>query len=319
MKTNILSLMLCFCMGLLPISCSDDEKNTSEESDVNKVQLIATYPEMYINARAQAPSGHKLRCILEIWSKGEGAKLVYHEEVAADPATSMGKLFFNFQMEAGTYDCIMWTDYIDISATAASTRYPDKYYDTSDLKEITVKNVNEFMNNEACNAFFYTGEIQKESGEILQMELPLIHVLTKISIQENNPNEFSFLKGVAVSYSTFMKFNVYTGMVFEERVTVNYNEDNYDPAGSENGTLFTIYVLADKEKRSLGEMNMDLTTSSKVQHVVVPDIIPLLRGQHIKVSGSIMEAQERETEFEISFDIDVMDWNTSDVNITHKN
>lgn len=319
MKKDILSLILgCCYMGIVFVSCGNDD--AIEKNDSDQVQIDVVCPEKVMSAE------HKLRCILEVWTIGENSKLISHKEIVAESENV--KLLFDITLSSDTYKCMMWADYIDADGTtdadgSSLIRYTDKFYDTSDLSCVTVKNVNSLINNEASNAFFYSGEIQKD-GEALQMNLELVPALTKISIQENNLDEFSYLRKVQASYESFLKFDVATGTVIEEKQEVTYNEPNFNPSTIVDGTLFSMYMFSDDKERRLGKLEMNLeklisSSSTKEQQVSVPDIIPLLRGQHIKVSGSMLEVTERENEFDILFDIDVEDWKSSNVDITKIN
>ena len=188
MKKNFLGLILFCCMGLF-ISCSDDD-NTSG-GDANQMRVSAILPASLAAGQSDI-AGHKLRCILELWTKGEGAKLAYHGEVAIEPTTETTKLPLDATIDAGTYDCLMWVDYIDAGSTVSTraedgiSRYADKYYDTSDLRNITVKDMNSLINNEACDAFYYSGEVQKNNGEALLLEPEMVRPFAKVSVLEKN-------------------------------------------------------------------------------------------------------------------------------------
>ena len=233
MKKIFLSLILSCCMGWLVTSCSEEDNNKGG-ADASRAQISAILPGDFVSNSTRAVDTYKLRCILEVWSKGTEAKLIYQEEAVLDPTAQTGSFPFAFELPAGSYDCLMWADYVD-----AGTTITDKYYDTSDLKNITVKESASLINNKACDAFFYSGEIQKKEGELLRQEMKLIRPFTKVSIREKNLKEFKLLKGLAVSYNTAMKFNVSTGRVSEETVAVNYTEPSFEPQVSANGTLFT--------------------------------------------------------------------------------
>ena len=133
--------------------------------------ISAILPDDISTDRVKTVDGHKLRGILELWTKGENANLVYREEVTVDPATGKTVLPFELTLEAGTYDYLMWVDYIDANTVAANSadgnaafRYTDKYYDTSDLRNIAIKDMRNLINNDACDAFFYHGEVQKKGN-----------------------------------------------------------------------------------------------------------------------------------------------------------
>lgn len=323
MKKYILGLIFFCCMGLMATSCSEDDNNTSGYG-VNEVRISAVLPSDISTGQAKTVDGHKLRCILELWTKGENAKLAHREEVAVESTAGVTNLSFEFTMEAGTYDCLMWADYIDASAVAvnteedgsASLRYADKYYDTSGLKSITVKDVNSLINNEACDAFFYSGEIQKQEGKTFLQEVQLLRPFAKVSILEKNMKEFNLLEKLTVAYSAPAKFNVSAGKTVNENANVNYVDIDFNPETAKDGTLFSAYFFTDGEEHKLGEINLSFTTYLGVQNVVIPQIIPLLRNQHIKVSGNMMaETPDPDNEFEISFDVEVEEWGTSDQNI----
>ena len=321
MKKSFLGLILFCCMGLIVTSCNDDE-NTSGY-DVNQIRISAAFPNDISTAQAKTVGGHKLRCILELWTKGESARMVHREEVAVDPAGGTSNAVFEFVMDADTYDCLMWADYIDAGATPtmgsgenSSASYADKYYDTSNLKNVTVKDALSLINNEACDAFFYSGEVQKKKGQTYQQEVQLLRPFAKVSILEKNLKEFNLLKGLTVKFSAHTSFNVNTAKAQDESEEVKYTDASFNPELAADGTLFSAYFFIDEEGRKLEEVNLDFTTDLGVQNVVVPQIIPLLRNQHIKVSGNMMsESPDPDNEFEVSFDIEVEEWGTSNQDI----
>lgn len=321
MKKIFLGLILFCCAGLIATSCSEDD-NTSGH-DANQVHISAVFPGDLSTGQVKNVEGYKLRCILELWTKGENAELVYRKEVASETAAAMANLAFEFTVEDGLYDCLMWADYIDANSTVidgaggnASSRYADKYYQTSDLKNIAVKEVDQLINNEACDAFFYSGEVQKKKGEAFQKEVKLIRPFAKVSILEKNLKEFHLLKGLAVVFNAFTRFDVSVGKALGEMVSVNYADTEFNPGATTDGTLVSAYFLTGEEGQMLGEVSLDFTTDLGVQHVVIPQIIPLLRNQHIKVSGNMMsESPDPDNEFEISFDVEVEDWGTSNQDI----
>ncbi|WP_154656054.1 DUF6562 domain-containing protein [Bacteroides gallinarum] len=319
MKKNFLGLILFFCMSLF-VSCSDDD-NTSG-GDVGRMYVSAVLPASIATGQPDI-AGHKLRCILELRTKGENAETVCHSEVVAEPVAEPAKLSLDIAVDAGSYDCLMWVDYIDADAAVATrteggtSRYADKYYDTSDLRNITVKDMNSLIDNEACDAFYYSGEIQKKDGEALVLEPELLRPFTKISVLEKNLREFNLLWGLTVSYEAAAKFDAGSGRVIEDAVAVNYAVSDFNPEMTPDGTLFSTYVFADGEDRNMGEIHLSFTTKQGVQHVIVPaGLIPVIRNQHIKVSGNMMaESPIEDTEFDITYDIDVDDWVSGSVEI----
>lgn len=309
MKKYILGLLTLVCMGLLAFSCSDDENNNGG-MDAGQVRISAILPGDFIMTDTRVALPYKLRCILEVRSKDATTKLACREEVVIESATGAESLSFDFALPAGSYDCLMWADYIDTDGV-------DKYYNTSDLKNITVKDGTNLINNKACDAFFYNGEIHKEEDKALQQEVRLVRPFAKVSVLEKNLKEFNLLKGLAVSYEASMAFDVSTGKVLEGTTSiVNYTNTDFNPEVVADGTLFSAYFFTNEESQKLGEINLNFTTDLGVQNVVVPQIVPLLRNQHIKVSGNMMnESPDPDNEFEISFEVEVEDWGTSNQDI----
>jgi len=65
MKKNLLGLILFCCMGLF-VSCSDDDNASGV--DAGQIHISAILPESITDGQAEI-TGHKLRCILELWTK----------------------------------------------------------------------------------------------------------------------------------------------------------------------------------------------------------------------------------------------------------
>lgn len=319
MKKNLLGLILFCCMGLF-VSCSNDDN--ASDVDAGQIRISAIFPESIAADGQSEVAGHKLRCILELWTKGEGKRLAYHSEIVTDPIAEVKKMPIDLTVAPGTYDCFMWVDYIDANAATSirtedgASHYEDKYYDTSDLKNITVKDMNSLVNNNACDAFFYSGEIQKKAGEAFILDTELVRPFTKVSVLEKNLREFNLLQGLSVSYNAAAKFDISTGKVVGEEIAVTHTVSVFNPADTPDGTLFSTYIFADEDSSDMDEIHLSFTTKQGVQNVKIPSgLIPLLRNQHVKVSGNMMRESPMETEFDIIFDVDVAEWESNTVAI----
>ena len=82
MKNVIFKLLLFCCIGLLS-SCSKDDNNISTDIDASQIHLSVLFPEE-LSATRSVIENHKLRCILEVYTK-EANRLVYREETVVDP------------------------------------------------------------------------------------------------------------------------------------------------------------------------------------------------------------------------------------------
>ena len=103
-----------------------------------------------------------------------------------------------------------------------------------------------------------------------------------------------------------------------EMVTVDFSIPKFNWEATPDGTLFSAYIFANEESEDMGEIKLNFTTKQGQQNVTVPaDLVPLLRNQHVKVSGNMMkESPIEDTEFDIVFDIDVEDWESANSDIT---
>ena len=317
-------LVLLCCVGVCFASCSDDENSGTSDVAAGHMRVSAIFPESLTDDQSMEMSGHQLRFIIELWTKGDGGQLAYRTEQLVTSAENERSATVEIPVERGSYDCLMWADYVDAGATAqttegGTTRYPDKYYDTSDLHSVTVKEMNALVDNNACDAFYYACEVNKGSDACL-LDVEMIRPFTRVSLLEKNLREFSLLQGLSATFTSYPRFNVATGVVADETVQVSVNYPDFDPSAAPDGTLFSTYIFANAESRNWGNVDVTFTTEFHgTQTVTVPEIVPLMRGNHVKVSGNMMlESPEPDTEFEITFDIDVEDWITDvvDVDIT---
>ena len=298
MKKNILGLLLLSCWALWFTSCSDDENGGSVDVPAGNMRVSAVFPESLTDdSLGLEMSGHQLRFIIELWTKGDAGQLAYRTEQLVTPMEGQRRAEVEIPVSAGTYDCLMWTDYVDAGASAqtgegGSNRYTDKYYDTSDLHNVRVKDMNALVDNNACDAFFYTCEVNK-SGDACLLDVEMMRPFTRVSLMEKNLREFSLLQGLSATFTSYPQFNVATGTVGEETAQVNVNYPDFDPSVSSNGTLFSTYIFANAESRKWGNVELTFTTEFHgTQTVTVPDIVPLVRGNHVKVSGNMMAEKE---------------------------
>lgn len=152
MKKYSIYLCLALLIGLF-CSCSQDDYDALPADAGNLVSFTATLPADWAPATTTravptAPASHQLRCILEIWTKDLSALKVRKELTATGP----DNLTFTFELgEMGEYKALLWADYIDADASAATAtiaglagvdHYPDKYYTTdgaSGLRAVQLK------------------------------------------------------------------------------------------------------------------------------------------------------------------------------------
>lgn len=311
MNRNMFTLAAGCCLTLAAISCTQDDPDTGEIRG-DSLTVSAVCPQT-------VETDHRLRCILELRTAGDASRTVYRGEALAESGS--GRIDFDLDIPEGTYTCLMWADYIDSGnpEPSGAGAYPDKYYTTSDLNSVEIKSFDALEGNSAGQCFYWSGEIRK-GAEILQEEFEMKPAFTRISIRENNLDEFSYLKSVSLTCNVYSKFDVETGTIIGDAESWKFENPAFDPAPVADGTLFSTYMFADSNGRKVGGVSIELTKSVgddiKSQEITVPeDIISLLPGQHVIVRASMMDVDERDNEFMIDFDVDVDDWTSSEVEI----
>ena len=328
MKYTILNIFLFLAIGISMMACGNDDDNLSNGGEkTDQVTLEVTLPQTLDGSDLET-SSNRLRCILEIWSKEEEPRLIYRAE-EVKTGTQSEEFLLNFTLQPDEYGYLIWVDYIDGNAETEQknidgisyTHYIDKYYDTSNLQQITVKDANVFVNNEMCDAFFVRGEFRKENNACL-LKTDLARPFTKVSVRENDVDALEKIKGISFTYEFPARFNVNSGMVLAEKSKVTYSRDNFHAGLAPEGTLFFMYIFSDPEIVKMGALNLKfITQAGEEKEVVIPEaLVELERGKHIKVSGNFMEKLPNiDTDFEIIYNVDVEDWNSEDVSIEKVN
>lgn len=323
-RFSITKWLYMMCLGLAAYSCNDnDNPGGGQQLEEDQVLISAKLPGDYAS-RADEVFQHKLRYIMELWTAGEDPHLVKHEEQLLEAAKDFT---IDTRMDAGTYTCVFWADYVaadaaesEVAATVPSDidsykHYADKYFNTSDLRVVKVLDNLAMIDNPASDAFFFTGELKKEKGKGTSMEIQLVRPMTKISFIENNQREFSRLTGVKTSYQAYTTFNVLAGVRGKEKVTVEYDNQSFNPTKVNDRSLMNVHMFANENDVSLGAVTLYLKHEKFDEpiEVNVPDMVPLARGSHVKVYADMLK--ESPTEVEISFDINVEEWKTVDKEI----
>lgn len=95
---------------------------------------------------------------------------------------------------------------------------------------------------------------------------------------------------------------------------------DFKPEVMAERTLLSFYTFANSETQKLGGVSLTFTTGIEAipeQTVNIPDnLIPIVRNRHVKVSAAMMqETPEPEIDFNITYDIDVADWDVADMTV----
>lgn len=298
MKKNLFYLLaVTLFMGLFA-SCSQEETPGLSEGKSKLVSIAAQLPVEFAKARAlPTANGHQLRCILEVWSQEATPNLIYRSEKLGADANS-DKISFEFSLDAGNYDCLMWADFIATNAALTDERYADKYYNTSDLKKVTIKNASLLYNSDACDAFFASQELKKNDTQEMQtFDATLRRPFAKLIVSEKNKTNFGLCKKVSVSHKVAESFNVAEGEASTTTVTSILTDAAPIGAGDADLRLFSCYAFADTDG-ALKEIALTFKDGegNELRSTAIPAGVAFQRNHQTKAKGHlIVEASNNTT------------------------
>ena len=305
MKKYHLYLWLIALVGLFA-ACSQDETadalQTANES--NRVTLTASLPDDFAQIGTRAlptANGHKLRCILEIWTKDATPVLkqrIEKTDLSGDNVT------FDFKIDQGEYNCLFWADFIATNATEHTDaqigsvtykHYDDKYYITNDatngLKAIVINTSNYAFNTDARDAFFGVYELTKTAAAIENQTIPsLTRPFAKLTIKEKDATNYSYCTGLTAKYEIPTTFNVLDKAVGNATVDLTCSGKS-----SESTILFSDYIFTNAAS-TLGAIELTFTATDKeLLPVTIPAGIPIQRNYKTNASGNLISEKPAPT------------------------
>lgn len=275
MKKSLFNTVMALCIGLFA-SCSQEEIiSQTANGEVEAVSIDAQLPNLaHTRALPGAEANHQLRCILEVWDKAEGGKLITRIEKLASAANPEGKLQFSFTVPATTnYQCLLWADFIASDATAtgegSNTTYADKYFDTSNLKAIDFKVADaSLFNNVSTDAF--CGNVSK-NGTSSQLSVTLKRPFTKVTLIDKS-DYIKECKGLEVEYLTPSGYNIGDGTTSKTKAVTATGLTPTDK------TWFSTFIFASADKQKLDQditMNVTKTDGATEKKTIKKDQISL--------------------------------------------
>ena len=288
----ISSILTMFFLCL--VSCNNMEEITGNGKHNDKVCIFTEFSDKIAETRAVSiPSTHQLRCIIEVWTKGNNQTLSFRKEVAVEAGTLPQ---FEFSLPNGDYECLMWADCIEKGAETvrmetsnglAYEHFPDIFYQTDNLHQITIKDktAQNLFDTDLCDAFFASIDLEKGSGNLSET-LKLKRPFAKLIVKENELDKFAQLQKMKVVYTVPAGFNVFAGEPLPSTLRAEYEKSftEYDTS-----VLFTNYIFAySNNEGKLGKMNLLFTTDSEVSYEVAEGIIPIRRNEMINANGNLI-------------------------------
>lgn len=302
MKKNFLYLAVTLFMALFA-SCSQEEAPGTPGSKSKLVSISAQLPTEGVKTRAlPTASDHDLRCILEIWSTGNNPELMHRDEKLDLDAVD-GKISFEFALEPGDYKFLMWADFVAAGTGQENGHYTDKFYDTNDLKNITLKDASLLYNTDACDAFFAAQEFTK-TEDIESFDATLKRPFAKIIVSEKNKTNFEKCAKVSVSHKVPQGFNAEDGSVSTTLIPATLSEAAALGKGDTDLKLFSYYVFAAPADDALGEIKLTFKDASDIElrSTAIPAGVSVVRNRCTQAKGHLVAEATNNGKVDVGFD-----------------
>lgn len=312
MKKNFFYLAVTLFMALFA-SCSQEEAPSTPGSKSKLVSISAQLPTEGVKTRAlPTANDHDLRCILEIWSTGNNPELMYRDEKLDLDAVD-NKISFEFALEPGDYKFLMWADFVATGTGQVNGHYADKFYDTNDLKNITLKDASLLYNTDACDAFFAAQEFTK-TEDIESFDATLKRPFAKIIVSEKNKTNFEKCAKVSVSHKVPQGFNVEDGSVSTTLIPATLSEAAALGKGDTDLKLFSYYVFAAPADDALGEIKLTFKDASdtELRSTAIPAGVSVIRNRCTQAKGHLVAEATNNGKVDVGFDDE---WTSNEENI----
>lgn len=312
MKKNFFYLAVTLFMALFA-SCSQEEAPSTLGSKSKLVSISAQLPTEGVKTRAlPTANDHDLRCILEIWSTGNNPELMYRDEKLDLDAVD-NKISFEFALEPGNYKFLMWADFVATGTGQVNGHYADKFYDTNDLKNITLKDASLLYNTDACDAFFAAQEFTK-TEDIESFDATLKRPFAKIIVSEKNKTNFEKCAKVSVSHKVPQGFNVEDGSVSTTLIPATLSEAAALGKGNTDLKLFSYYVFAALADDALGEIKLTFkdVSDTELRSTAIPAGVSVIRNRCTQAKGHLVAEATNNGKVDVGFDDE---WTSNEENI----
>lgn len=296
MKKSLLFSAMALSLGLL--SCNQEDMSEVETVTGTPVTVSVEVPGALSGSESRtlpaAPADHKLRCIMVVDYKTEGAEDLRMEQVAGETMVNE-KFRFTFTPAEEDYTCLFWADYVD-GTTESDGKYADKYYNTADLTNVTYKvSDNTLFNNPACDAFF--GKSLAGSPNAV-LKRPFV----KLSFKDKDHETVQNASSLSVTYTVPSGFSVKDNTVSE-----NSNQDikltAAAPADKDSDIWFYNYVFAPANVNKLGDIRMTVNEEEVTKEVTI-NTESLVLTQNYDITANIDFAS---SEGNVDVDVDIDD------------
>ena len=316
-KKVFTGLVMLLLTALFHTSCSKEEMTGNSEEN-NTVRISASLPEDFAETRTAGEipvkDEHYLRCILEVWDESYTSLLQRHEKLVSNSSD----LNFEFKViEQGTYQCLLWADFITNntpaegnatslpeSITTSENLFTDKYYNTKyggsnkyiGLKGIVVMatNMTDLIDNDACDAFCGNMEITKGAAAVTTEPVVLKRPFAKLILKEKTVENFKNFTGeIKVESKHAMGINVSNFTTWNDKASITYTKTitaAASDATTENAILFSTYIPCTAADVALGDIKLTITpTDGTAKALTIPAGMPIKNNTKTIATGSLLD------------------------------
>lgn len=265
---------------------------------------------------AQKWGEHDLRYMMEIYEVTEGYKNeespIKNERLVSvhnsyEPTSFKVRLIPNRK-----YRFVVWADFVQEGSTVENVN--DLYYDTTDLNNITRKNVTAM--EESYDAYFIQKDFVVEANgltEPLELKRPFgkVRIITTDFDEVNIGSEPTKVTVKFFNHALSNSLDAVTGVASGESYNeyIEYAIDKNNPytegwdSSASNMTLFADYILGGDETKGAQEINIEMTVWGKDGREIITrkfdTQIPLERNKLTTIIGNLLTVG---TEFNITID-----------------
>ncbi|MDR0972574.1 MAG: hypothetical protein LBM61_01135 [Prevotellaceae bacterium] len=246
MKQHLFWGGLCL-LGLLAACTQIEQPPTGGEVGDLVTLTVQREEDPVTRAEPVVPDGYKLRYILEIRDKAASTPRPT-QRFEQDNGS------FAFMLAEGTYDFLLWSDYIAEDAELSKAKYPDKYYNTQNLKEVFRTNAmpDSLAEHEAMDAFFGVLPGVVKGASVLPLtSVTLTRPFARINLVQEPLSMLATVRAVGLSYTKAKQtFDIQTGEVEtgdteEKTLVLTNNGEVFQMA--DKGIFAYAYLFAPEE------------------------------------------------------------------------
>lgn len=295
---NLYLILTVFLLCLF--SCENVEETVEQGVVGHEVSISVEFSDKMAATRAiSLPSTHKLRCIIEVWTKDAIPTLSYRQEVCIAPGgTTIPS--FEFDLPGGDYQCLMWADAVKVEVEAEEeskdgimyNHFADEFYNTSDLHTVTIMDQTgtSLFDTDLCDAFFASIDLEKGIQKV-QKTLKLKRPFAKLIVKEQESEKVATLKNMKVEYIVPKAFNVAVGAPAFSTLTTSYEKTFETNENETSSVLFTNYIFTSVEPEALQEMHIVFSTTTDDKELdckITANSVILKRNEVITAGGKLI-------------------------------